>query len=91
MNMVKVDKASVVSMWALLLLYHKVSISELDKALSEFMRGRVLKPTRAAKKGTWTLDAKRRGRVPNWVLKQAKVGSKDALRRKFKDGHKFVA
>ena len=41
-------------------------------------------------KAAYALDYSKRGRVPNWVLKQAKVGSKDALRRKFKDGHRFV-
>ena len=41
-------------------------------------------------KASYKLDYSKRGRVPNWVLKQAKVGSKDALRRKFKDGHRFV-
>ena len=51
----------------------------------------VRKPrTVKAAKATWTLDAKRRGRVPNWVLNQYRSLNKAALLAKFKDGHKFV-
>ena len=38
----------------------------------------------------YTLKHSQRGRVPAWVLKQAKVRNKPALRAKFKDGHRFV-
>jgi hypothetical protein len=39
----------------------------------------------------YTLDYSRRGRVPNWVLKQAKCSDKAAVCKKFKDGHRFTA
>ena len=39
----------------------------------------------------YKLDYSRRGRVPNWVLKQAKCSDKAAVCKKFKDGHRFTA
>ena len=39
----------------------------------------------------YTLKHSQRGRVPQWVLKQAKVKTKAALRDKFEDGHRFMA
>ena len=44
----------------------------------------------ASSKLAYTLKHSQRGRVPAWVLKQAKVRNKPALRAKFKDGHRFV-
>ena len=50
-----------------------------------------VKKPKTVKALTYTLKHSQRGRVPEWVLKQAKCKNKPALTKKFKDGHKFVA
>ena len=68
-----------------------VEIERSQKSAVKNGKPPVRKPrTVKAAKATWTLDAKRRGRVPNWVLNQYRSLNKAALLAKFKDGHKFV-
>ena len=49
-----------------------------------------VKKPKTVKALTYTLKHSQRGRVPEWVLKQAKCKNKPALTKKFKDGHRFV-
>jgi hypothetical protein len=66
---------------------YQIALANHSTAVIEEKPKKAKKP---AEKREWKLDAKQRGRVPGWVLKQHNAADKADLLKRFGDGHKFA-